>query len=103
MRSRRWSRPIDNDAKKMWRAALRFSALGLELGTAVLIGYGAGWWLDKQLGTKPYLTLVLLLFGIAAGFRAIVRAARDAQRAERDDERAGASDDGDGKTEDGKR
>ena len=37
---------IDPDAKKMWRATLRFSAVGLEMGVAVAIGYGLGWWLD---------------------------------------------------------
>lgn len=64
----------------MWRNALRFSAVGLEMGVAVAIGYGAGWWLDKTFGTKPYLTMVMLLFGIAAGFMTIVRAAKELNR-----------------------
>lgn len=70
----------------MWRAALRYSALGLEMGVAVAIGYGLGWWLDRRFGTKPYLTLVFLLFGIAAGFRGLIRAAREIMRQnEKDD------------------
>lgn len=76
---------IDRDAKKMWRAALRFSAVGLEMGVAVVLGYGAGWWLDRRLGTAPYLTVTCLLLGIAAGFMTIVRVARELQRLDRGD------------------
>ena len=65
---------IDKDAKKMWRSALRFSAVGLEMGVAVAIGYGLGWYLDSKLGTKPTFTLVGLLLGIAAAFLTIIRA-----------------------------
>lgn len=68
--------PIDPDAQKMWRQAARFSAVGLELGVAILIGYLLGAWLDKRLGTQPYLMMLCLLLGIAAGFRSLMRAAR---------------------------
>ncbi len=64
----------------MARAALRYSALGLEMGVAVVIGYAAGWWLDRHFGTKPYLMLVCLLLGIAAGFRGLIRAAREVSK-----------------------
>ncbi len=30
-----------------------------------------GTWVDRKLGTEPYLTLLFLLIGIAAGFRNI--------------------------------
>ncbi len=73
----------------MWRAALKYSALGLEMGVAVIIGYGLGWWLDRKFGTKPYLTIVFLLFGIAAGFRGLIRAAREVAASD-----SGAGDDG---------
>lgn len=64
----------------MWQAALRFSALGLEMGAAVAIGYGAGFLLDRRFGTEPCLTVVMLLFGIAAAFLGLFRAARRASR-----------------------
>jgi ATP synthase protein I len=69
---------IDADVKQMWRAALRFSALGLEMGICVGLGYGAGWWLDRRFGTQPYLMLLMILLGIAAAFRGLIRAARQA-------------------------
>jgi ATP synthase protein I len=73
----------------MWRSALKYSALGLEMGVAVAIGYGLGWWLDRRFGTKPYLMLVMLLLGIAAGFRGLIRAAQEAAReSQAEDDRA---------------
>lgn len=50
------------------------------MGVAILIGYGAGWWLDEKFDTKPTLTLVMLLLGIGAAFNAIYRVAREVQR-----------------------
>ena len=64
----------------MWRSALRYSAVGLEMGVAVAVGYGAGWWLDGKFGTKPTLSFIGLLLGIAAGFFTLVRVARELNR-----------------------
>jgi ATP synthase protein I len=64
--------------------AAQFASLGLEMGIAVAIGAGIGWWLDRELGTRPWLMLVFLMFGIAAGFKGVYaaaqRATRDAQK-----------------------
>ena len=87
---------IDKDAKNMWRSALRFSAVGLEMGIAVALGYGAGWWLDTKFGTS-YLKIVGLLFGIAASFMTLVRVARDLSRMERDGEGDGDQSNGEPK------
>ncbi len=90
---------IDQDGKRMWRSALRYSALGLEMGVAAAIGYGIGWWLDSRFGTRPYLMLVMLLLGIAAGFRGLIRAAREAAREqdEQDEQDKQDKQDNDGK------
>jgi ATP synthase protein I len=58
---------------------LKFSSVGIEMAVATFIGWGIGWWLDKQFGTKPWLMLVFLLLGVAAGFKGVFRAAREAQ------------------------
>jgi ATP synthase protein I len=63
--------------RAFFRAA-RFASLGLEMGVAVAIGAGIGYALDRALGTKPWLLLVFLLFGIAAGFKGVIEAARKA-------------------------
>jgi ATP synthase protein I len=67
---------------RFFRAA-QLASLGLEMGIAVAIGAGMGWLLDRWLGTKPWLLLVFLLFGIAAGFRGMFFAARRANPAYR--------------------
>ena len=45
------------------------SSVGLAMVLATVIGLAAGYYLDKWLGTSPWLTLVFLVLGIVAGFR----------------------------------
>lgn len=47
------------------------SSMGMSLVVATFMGLGLGYWLDKKLGTAPWLLLVGLLIGIAAGFKNI--------------------------------
>jgi ATP synthase protein I len=49
------------------------------MAVATAIGWGIGYWLDLQLGTYPWLMLVFLLLGVAAGFKGVFRAAKEAQ------------------------
>lgn len=60
------------------RQYFRLSTIGIEIGVALAIGILIGWWLDNRVftGTKPWLTILFALFGIAAGFRNIIRLAR---------------------------
>ena len=51
------------------------------MGLALLVGYLLGGWLDRRLGTAPYLTWVMVGIGIATGFRALARVARAYRRA----------------------
>jgi F0F1-type ATP synthase assembly protein I len=67
--------------------AARLASIGLEMGIAVGLGFGAGYWLDRELGTDPYLTLVCLLFGIAAAFLGLIRTARQVQARARQNEK----------------
>jgi ATP synthase protein I len=48
------------------------------MGIAVAIGAGIGYLLDRWLGTSPWLLVVFLLFGVAAGFKGLIDAARRA-------------------------
>ncbi len=41
--------------------------LAWTLPIAIMIGYGAGWWLDRRFGTEPWLQIVGFLLGAAAG------------------------------------
>jgi len=62
---------------------LRFSTVGLELGISVLLGLFVGQWLDRRLGTEPWLLLLFLGFGMVAGFRSVFRLLRDLNAGER--------------------
>lgn len=57
------------------------SIIGIQFPVAIAIGFFWGRWLDRNLGTWPYLTAVFSLFGIIAGFinlfRITAKAARD--------------------------
>lgn len=48
-----------------------FSSLGFSVSLAIFIGLGIGVYLDRRFDTSPWLTLVFLGFGIAAGYRNI--------------------------------
>lgn len=50
------------------------------MAVATAIGWGIGYWLDGRFDTGPWLMLVGLLFGVAAGFNGLLRAARQIQR-----------------------
>src|SRR5689334_9738630 len=56
--------------------AFKFAA---ELVVGVVVGGGIGWALDKQLGTAPWLMVVFVVLGFAAGLLNVVRAAQQAQ------------------------
>jgi ATP synthase protein I len=52
----------------------RLSGVGLTLVISTLLGFGAGYYLDRWLGTEPWLRLAGLLLGVAAGFVNLFRA-----------------------------
>ena len=65
---------------KAFRSLLYYSTLGLEMGLSVAGGVGIGYYLDKWLGTQPWLLILFLFFGIAAGFRNLYRALKRMER-----------------------
>ena len=81
---------LDPVARKTKRAFenLSASAVGMEVGLSVVIGILIGMWLDRTFGTSPWLLIVWLIFGVAAGFTSAIRAMRRVDRAERRDEEA---------------
>lgn len=50
--------------------------LAVELVTGVVVGGAIGWGLDRWLGTKPFLFLLFLAIGMAAGIMNVFRSAR---------------------------
>jgi len=76
-------------ARPEWGQYLSASAAGIEVGAALAIGMGIGWWLDRVFHTRPWLLVIFTGLGIAAGFFNLIRSSRDRMRAA----------EGDGKTD----
>jgi len=72
--------PAARSSRRMYQG-LSSSSVGLELGLAVILGLLFGMWLDRRLGTEPWMMLVFLVFGLIAGFRNVLRAVARAEKA----------------------
>ena len=71
---------IDPEVKNMWRIAGNTGAVGIEIAVAVFIGYYGGRFLDRKLGTDPWISYAGLLAGIGAAIKALVRVTREYKR-----------------------
>ena len=66
--------------RKLFGLIGRYSTIGLEMVISVVIGILFGWWLDRLFNTKPWLTIVFMLFGIVAGFRSLFKLLKDIEK-----------------------
>lgn len=72
---------------KQLKTYARLGAVGIELSVSTVIGYLAGHWLDQKLDTGPWLGLVGLLLGVAAGIRSLIRTTKlEAERMRQSDD-----------------
>jgi ATP synthase protein I len=62
---------VDKETKKAAVQLAYASSIGISMVIAIFGCLFLGVWLDRKLGTGPYLTLLFLLLGILAGFRNI--------------------------------
>jgi ATP synthase protein I len=51
----------------------QLSTIGLAFVFALIMGFGGGYWLDRQFGTAPWLSLLGFVVGLAAGVLNVVR------------------------------
>ena len=75
---------IGPEGKRQLKLAGRFAGVGFELAAAVVLGYLGGGYLDRWLGTSPYLAYAGLVCGIIAGFRNLILLARSSQEQSQD-------------------
>ncbi|MBD3414024.1 MAG: hypothetical protein GF421_06310 [Candidatus Aminicenantes bacterium] len=59
--------------KENTRKIIELSSIGLALPSSIAIGLFAGYFLDKRLGTHPWLLIIFLFFGIASGIISLIR------------------------------
>lgn len=63
-----------------WRSVGQLASIGMAMVLATVIGLAAGYYADRWLGTSPWLTLIGLGLGIAAGFVTLFRTVKDVER-----------------------
>ena len=85
-----------DDKRQLIKSLSFLSSLGISMVAASFIGLFIGIYLDKWLGTSPWMTLIWLGIGITSGFRNIFiltrRALRDLEKDERQDQKDDGSD-----------
>lgn len=65
-----------------WAQYLSNASIGIEMGAALVVGMGIGWFLDRTFDTRPWCLVIFTGLGIVAGFRNVLRAANRAARQE---------------------
>lgn len=73
---------MKEDTKKYIRQLATASTIGLQVAFSIFIGLGIGVWLDSRFGTFPWLALLFMVMGVAAGFLNYYRFVRDQQKEE---------------------
>ena len=68
------------DARQRGQAMGQGLRIAVELVVGVGFGAVVGWWLDGLLNTRPWLMIVMVLLGFAAGMMNIIRIAQRLQR-----------------------
>ena len=71
---------MKREARRTIRELAYYSSLGLSIALAIFIGLAIGVYLDRKFDSSPWLTLIFLGLGIAAGFRNIGLAIKKTQR-----------------------
>src|SRR5690349_19214485 len=66
-----------------------FGAAGLQFAAAIVVFMFAGIWLDRKLGTSPWLVILFVFLGAGGGFYSIYRRLTSAQRRADEAKRAG--------------
>ena len=71
---------MKRETRRAWRDFAYYSSLGFQVALSIFIGLFAGIYLDGRFETAPWITLVGLGLGIAAGFRNIGLAIKKSRR-----------------------
>jgi ATP synthase protein I len=56
-----------------WQLVGQLSTIGMSFVLALILGFGAGYWLDRTFGTQPWLSFIGFFLGLAAGILNVYR------------------------------
>jgi ATP synthase protein I len=62
---------MKKETLRSMRELAYYSSIGFSVALSIFIGLGIGVWLDRKFNTSPWLMLIFLGLGIAAGYRNI--------------------------------
>ena len=62
---------MKRETRRYMRDLAYYSSIGLSVALSIFIGLGVGVYLDRRFDTSPWLMLLFLVLGIAAGYRNI--------------------------------
>lgn len=71
-------------AESPWRTLGMLATVGITFVVSTAGATVAGYFIDRWLGSSPWLTLIGMGVGIAAGFRDLFRSIKRAEQQERD-------------------
>ena len=71
---------MERETRRFIRELAYYSSLGFQIALSIFIGLGIGIFLDRKLNSNPWMTLIFLGLGIAAGFRNIGLAMKKSRR-----------------------
>lgn len=78
---------MSEERRQLFKTLGFLSSVGISMVASTFIGLAMGYYLDKWLGTSPWLTLIFLLLGIISGFRNIfILTSRELKRQQREQE-----------------
>lgn len=66
------SRP-ESAPRQPLSSGAEFAGVGLQMGATLGLSAWLGYWLDGRLGTRPWLTIVMVFVGASAAFYSIYR------------------------------
>jgi len=52
-----------------FKGLLFLTSIGITLAASIIVGLVIGVYLDRLFSTKPWLTVIFIFFGVAAGFK----------------------------------
>lgn len=58
------------------RKLAAYSSVGMMFPASIAVGTAVGYFLDRWLNTSPYLLVIFILYGIAAGFMNLIKVTR---------------------------
>lgn len=85
---------MNEEKRRLYRSLGFLSSVGISMVAATLLGLAIGYYLDRWLDTQPVFTLIMLLFGIAAGFRNVYVLTTWELRRQKNQDQVDSDDDG---------